>query len=218
MINKNLEDNCKQIFPVSIFKTKVEDNDTLKDLLVAKIVNNFNHLKVPDRWTTHKVKTSFFGEPEGRELFYENSPYENILFKKYCSCMDKIFDREYEIDIPKIWYNVYLDGEYQEKHDHLGVTLSPCHFSCIHFLSYNKEEHSPPEFSDPLAQLRNLSLELDRNGYGEVYVPNVEEGDLLMFPSYLLHCVPPCKKTNYPRITISFNVRVVKYGEDSIWQ
>ena len=59
-----------------------------------------------------------------------------------------------------------------------------------------------------------LSLEFDSNKCGEVYVPDVEEGDLLMFPCYLQHCVPPGKKTNYPRITISFNIRVTQYGRE----
>jgi hypothetical protein len=214
MINKNLEDNAKKIFPITIFKTKIKNNNELKDLLVPNIINNSQYLNIPNEWTTHKVKTSFSGEPKGLEILYNDSPYQKILFRNYSECMDKIFDRDYEILIPKIWYNVYLDGEYQEQHDHLGTPLNPCHFSCIHFLSYNPAEHSPPQFIDPLSQLRNLSIELDRNNYGEIYVPKIEEGDLLMFPSYLLHSVLPCKKTDYPRITISFNITVTKYDND----
>jgi hypothetical protein len=128
--------------------------------------------------------------------------------------MREVFDKEFNVNIDKIWYNVYTNGEYQEVHDHLGTSLNHTHFSFIHFLSYNDKNHNPPEFRDPLSQLRILSLELDRNRCGEVYVPNVKEGDLLMFPSYLQHCVPPGKPTNYPRITISFNVRITQYGRE----
>jgi len=216
MINKDIEDNCLKIFPISIFKTKVEDNDYLKDLLVPDITRNSEYLKIPEDWTTHKVKTSFSYEPKGLEILYNGSSYEKVLLQKYSLCMDKIFDKTYEILIPRIWYNFYSDGEYQEQHDHLGTPLQPCHFSCIHFLSFNSEDHQPPQFTDPLSQLRNLSLELDRTGHGNIYVPKVEEGDLLMFPSYLLHSVSPSKKTEYPRITLSFNIVVTKYGENEL--
>jgi len=203
-----------KIFPISIFKVKVSNNNELKRLLVHKITENSQYLKIPDHWTTNKVKTSFDEEPEGLELFYEGSFYQDLLMKKYLLCMNEIFDKEHQLHIPRIWYNFYNDGEYQEKHDHLGTPLTPCHFSCIHFLSFNSEEHLPPQFVDPLSQLRNLSVELDRSEYGEVCSPNVEEGDLLVFPSYLTHFVLPCNKTDYPRITLSFNIRVMKYGDD----
>ena len=119
-----------------------------------------------------------------------------------------------EVDIKKIWYNIYLNGEYQEEHDHLGGIFNQAHFSFIHFLCFDERDHKPPEFRDPLSQLRNLSLELDSNKWGEVYVPKVREGDLLMFPSYLQHSVPAGNKTSYPRITLSFNISVTRYGED----
>lgn len=202
------------VFPITIFKTKVSDNDNLKELLVPKISENAEYLQIPEYWTTNNVKTSFDKEPEGLELFYEGSSYQDLLMKEYLSCIDEIFDKEHEVYIPRIWYNFYSDGEYQEKHDHLGTPLTPCHFSCIHFLSFNPQEHTAPQFTDPLSQLRNLSVELDRNGYGEICSPHVEEGDLLVFPSYLMHSVLPCSKTDYPRITLSFNIRVLKYGND----
>ena len=200
-----------EIFPITIFKTRIEDNLELKHLLSSKIVLNSNYLKIPSDWSTNNIKTSFESEPDDLELFYEGSPYLKMLNQRYTDCMQHIFDRNFSFTINKVWYNVYTDGEYQEEHDHIGTLLNHSHFSCIHFLSYDKKQHSPPEFKDPLSQLRNLSVEFDTNNYGEIYVPKVEEGDLLMFPSYLIHRVLPCKKTDYPRITISFNIRVLSY-------
>jgi len=201
----------KEIFPVTIFKTQINNNDLLKNLLVSDIVKASEKLEIPEAWTTNKIRTSYKREPAGMEVLQDN---KNLLDNQYRECLDEIFDREYKADINDIWYNVYLDGEYQEVHDHIGSVLNPAHFSCIHFLSFNRGEHQPPEFRDPLAQLRHLSLEFDSNNCGDVYVPDIHEGDLLMFPSYLQHCVLPCRKTEYPRITISFNVRVLSYGND----
>lgn len=201
-----------ELFPVTIFKTQIENNNRLKELLVRDILETSETLLIPEDWTTNKVKTSF-----GEELeVIENN--RDLLESEYIECMREVFDRDFNVEFDSIWYNVYMDGEYQEVHDHLGTPLNPTHFSFIHFLSFNKGEHKPPEFRDPLSQIRNLSLELDRTRCGEVYVPNVKEGDLLMFPSYLQHCVPPGKKTSYPRITIAFNVRVIQYGNNKSYR
>jgi len=198
------------IFPITIFKSKVSDNNGLKTLLCPKILRNSEYLTIPEDWTTNKVKTSFENEPEGLELLNQDSVYFNLLTQKYTECVSNIFYKDFKISIPRIWYNVYTDGEYQEEHDHLTGPFTITHFSCIHFLSFDPNKHKPPEFRDPLSQLRNLSVELE---CGEVYVPQIEEGDLLIFPSYLKHWVPPSQKTDYPRVTLSFNLKVLEYGD-----
>jgi len=198
-----------ELFPVTVFQSQVKNNDLLKSILVKNILNNTENLEIPETWTTDKILTSFSEEPDiikNNKILLENT---------YLDCISEIFDREVEVDIKNIWYNVYLNGEYQEDHDHLGGIFNPIHFSFIHFLCFDKLDHKPPEFRDPLSQLRNLSLELDSNKCGEVYIPQINEGDLLMFPSYLQHSVPAGKKTSYPRITLSFNISVTRYGEDT---
>ena len=198
-----------ELFPVTVFQTQVENNDLLKSVLVKDILNSVENLEIPETWTTDKVLTSF---TEKSSIVQDN---KSLLEKTYLDSITEIFDREVEVDIKNIWYNVYLDGEYQEEHDHLGGIFNQAHFSFIHFLCYDERDHKPLEFRDPLSQLRNLSLELDSNNWGEVYVPKIREGDLLMFPSYLQHSVPAGKKTSYPRITLSFNISVTRYGEDT---
>ena len=197
-----------EIFPVTIFKSKVHGNEILKQNLVQPILDSVNELEIPKDWTTNKIFTSFDQEKD----FIENN--KDILLNNYHHTIDEFFDDQYRLHFTDFWYNVYLDGEYQEIHDHLYSKLNHAHFSFIHFLSYDKDEHKPPEFSDPLRALRYLSLEMESNRCGEVYIPTIEEGDLLMFPSYLQHCVLPGKKTSKPRITISFNAIVTLYGDE----
>lgn len=205
-------DFVQKIFPITYYHLSMTDNDTLKELLVNKIVGDSKNLKVPDGWFTNKLLTSFDGEPRGSEIFFgEDDTYQKVLEKRYGDCINSIFDAAYKIDIDEIWYNVYMNGEWQEDHDHIGGPYGS-HYSCIHFLSFNPEIHQTVEFRDPLAQLRSLSVELDRNNYSHIWIPNIKEGDFIMFPSYLTHCVQPGKPTpDYPRITIAFNFRVLDY-------
>jgi len=195
-----------ELFPVTVFKGQVSNNEILKNILGPDILENCDSHLIPEDWTTNKIKTSFGEKTDVIER------HRSLLETEYIECMRGAFDKEFNVEFDSIWYNVYTDGEYQELHDHLGTSLNHTHFSFIHFLFFDKESHNPPEFRDPLSQLRILSLELDKNKCGEVYVPDIKEGDLLMFPSYLQHCVPPGISTSYPRITISFNVKVTKYG------
>ena len=202
---------CK-VFPITYYHLSMTDNDMLKDLLVDKIVADAKNLEIPEGWFTNKLMTSFDGEPRGKEIFFgENDSYQKVLEKRYGSCINAIFDAPYKIDIDEIWYNVYMNGEWQEEHDHVGGPHGS-HYSCIHFLSFDPKIHQPVEFRDPLSQLRNLSVELDRNNYDHTWYPDIKEGDFIMFPSYLAHSVKPGKPTpDYPRITIAFNFRVLNY-------
>ena len=200
------------LFPVTIYQTKVQYNDYLKNLMLSEIMEASEYLEIPEDWSTNKLKTSFEGEPEGKEVIER---YRSTLESEYTKCFEEFFDKEYRIKIvdQNIWYNVYTDGEYQELHDHIGEALNPFHWSCIHFLSFKKGEHNPPQFKDPITQIRQLSVAMEKEWVGEYYIPDVEEGTFLMFPTYLQHRVLPCVKTDYPRVTFSFNLRVLKYGE-----
>jgi len=211
------EDFVRKVFPITYYHLSMNDNDKLKELLVDKIVRDAKDLEIPDGWFTNKLMTSFDGEPRGKEIFFgEDQSYQKVLEKRYGACINAIFDAPYKIDIDEIWYNVYINGEWQEDHDHVGGPYGS-HYSCIHFLSFNPEIHQPVQFRDPIAQLRNLSVELDRNNYSHTWMPNIKEGDFIMFPSYLSHCVKPGKPTpDYPRITIAFNFRVLEY-QGAMW-
>lgn len=202
------------IFPVRYYQVSMPGNDDLKELFVDKIVEDSKELITPKGWLTDKLRTSFDGEPKGKEIFFgEDDTLQNVLTAKYSKLIGGVFDARYRIKIDEIWYNVYMNGEWQEEHHHIGGGLCNPHFSCIHFLSFDKTRHERVAFSDPLDPLRCLSLELDRNDYSDRHYPNINEGDLLMFPSYLKHFVKKGIPTpDYPRITIAFNFEVLEYA------
>jgi len=196
-----------QVFPVSIFRTQIYNNEKLKSYLVGDILESVDELTIPKDWSTDRILTSF--ETDNNVIEKNRA----VLEREYRNCILDIFDKEVDFNFQDMWYNVYRDGEYQEDHDHLGNPFYQSHFSFIHFLSFDNTIHRPPEFKDPLAQIRNLSFELESCGCKELYIPKVCEGDVLMFPSYLIHSVRPSKPSNYPRITVSFNITLSRYGE-----
>jgi hypothetical protein len=210
--------NKFQIFPITYFKSSIEDNESIKKILVPKIMEDAKDLPIPEGWFTNKLMTSFLGEKPGKEIFFgEDRTYQSLLETRYANCLDNFFENiPYKILIDEIWYNCYIDGEFQESHDHLvraKGNYSPAHFSCIHFLSFDKTRHNPVSFHDPIQQIRCFSYELNESGYNSILYPDINEGDFIMFPSYLIHSVEPSPPTlDYPRITISMNIRVMEYG------
>ena len=213
IINKNYQ---KQIFPIIYYQDHIKNNNELKKILLPKIEKDFNNLPIPEGWMTNRVHTSFSSKKSNRELFFDNDQiYINFLESSYGKCFDHFFDAPYQISIEEIWYNYYVDNEYQEFHTHLGNIFNNTHFSCIHFLSFDPKNHEPTVFKDPNGPVRQHSIDFKSTGYSGHHNPKIEEGDFIMFPSYLEHCVYPVKNTkNYPRITIALNIKLLGYGKN----
>ena len=199
-----------QLFSIPIYQTKVKSNNFLKRMVLDSILDaaQYPH-EIPPNWRTPKVKTSFVSEPKGFDIIRDNY---NLLCNAYVKCLDDIIKCDYQIlDCEyqsgfDIWYNVYTDGEMQEPHNHVTHSgpVQP-QFSCIHFLSFEKGVHAKPIFHDPLQAVKSLSTSFD-DSYSETFDDlDIEEGDFIMFPSYLRHEVPKSPKTDYPRVTLTVN-------------
>ena len=204
------------LFPVSVYHGHVPDNDLLKKLLIPYIEETKDSNEIPTDWMTNKVNTSWRNEETCNKMV-EGSRGEELI-SQYTKVLDDFFDQPYSMKTSGIWYNYYVDGEWQEQHNHLSSPFTSQqikeHFSCIHFLSFDKENHNSVTFIDPLNNIRCHSFEFKSHEYYPKYGPYVTEGDFLMFPSYLEHEVKKGIPTpDYPRITISFNVEVMEYGE-----
>ena len=207
----------KALFPIHIYQTNIRKNKQLKEILLPRIEKCYKEkrLPVPSGWNTDKVYTSFDRDKLNEEIFGK----DNVAHSYYIECIKKFFDDEFKILIDETWFNYYVNGEYQESHDHLSSNIfaAPSHFSCIHYLTFDKERHEPVRFTDPIEKIRYTSLNLKSNHYNSVYTPDINEGDFLMFPSYLDHYVKPSKPTpDNPRITISLNFAVIDYGDQGM--
>lgn len=204
----------KALFPVSIFQNYIRENEYLKNKYLPKIQKNYNsgELNVPSGWNTGNVYTSFDNDDLNRTIF------DHQLTDIYYDYIERFFDDDVRFEIKELWFNHYENGEYQEQHNHLNPDLfnsSFVHFACIHYLKFDPKVHSPAIFVDPIETLRYNSLEMKSNNYHDRYMPKVEEGSLLMFPNYLEHYVKETRPTpGNPRVTISFNIVVTKYGRN----
>lgn len=94
-----------------------------------------------------------------------------------------------------IWMNVYNKGHYQITHmhhsDQPGSKIPTVSFS--YFAKYDQNKDATFIFVNP------------KSSYPKEVTMNVKEGDILLFPSFMLHRVEK-QMTDGPRITISGNL------------
>ena len=204
----------RALFPVTLYHTNVRENSVIQREVLASIQKCYEEkeLPIPNGWLTDKLTTSFDQNELNHKIFESERIHE--LYMKYVS---SVFDKPVTFSLEDMWFNYYIDGEYQEEHHHINLSPfhPPVHFSCIHYLKYDEEEHVSTTFHDPISTLRAHSFEMESNYCKENWVPKVKEGDLLIFPSYLVHHVKKSKPTpDNPRITIAFNLRLLSYGTD----
>lgn len=206
--------NVVNLFPISVYHGKVSHNEKLKNLILPYIESVKNHLpSAPPDWFTNRMITSY-GDDEISSIFYDGGIISEESQKQYTEVIQSFFKHHVQFEVVSTWFNYYDNGEYQEAHSHMGGPFTPIHFSCVHFLSYDSELHSPLTFVDPLLTLRSVALEL--NDYSEKYSCSVKEGDFLMFPCYLDHEVSPSLPTpGNPRVTVTLNIKVNEYDIDN---
>ncbi len=115
----------------------------------------------------------------------------NILLEEI-----KLFEKEIGINFYStgVWFQKYEHNMNHAVHHH-----GPMGFSSVCFIKYDKNEHKPTTFVSPFGNC--ITRELER------YEPDVEEGDIIFFPSNLLHYAPT-NLSKEIRTIISFNLAI----------
>jgi hypothetical protein len=178
-----------------VVKTTLPETEALKQQFVPEMLRRYQagQYDPPAAWETDRIHTSFGLEPRNQVIATLPPAYERLL-RQFVSVQRMSV---------ALWHNVYwTGGEYQEKHHHI-----PAHISFIHFLLFDPAEHKAPLFYDPArtvkAYCRHPAIPPEYSS--ESSRIEVKEGDVLVFPSYVEHHVPPGRYST-PRITVSMNV------------
>ncbi len=210
-----MRNHCrKTLFPITLYHTNIRENSVIQREILSNIQECYESedLPIPDGWLTDNLVTSFDDDKLNQKIFEPSKIHE--IYAKY---IKSVFDKPVNFSLEDMWFNYYMNGEYQEEHNHINSSpfLTSVHYSCVHYLRFDEKVHQSTVFHDPISVLRAHSFEIDSNYYSENWSPQVREGDLLIFPSYLVHHVQKSEPTpNNPRITVAFNLRLLSYGND----
>tara|TARA_R110000803_G_scaffold76390_1_gene140988 strand:+ start:32 stop:580 length:549 start_codon:yes stop_codon:yes gene_type:complete len=118
--------------------------------------------------------------------------YLNIHLTDLLSHLLKPICLNFVFKLSNIWINKYDKEDYQGSHIH------PAHYS---FIIYYKTDKSHTVFNSPV---KNLIESTNSKVFIPFYEPELKQGDIILFPSYLEHWVRP----NSNNITISGNINI----------
>jgi uncharacterized protein (TIGR02466 family) len=113
---------------------------------------------------------------------------------------------KYESDmvVTDYWFNISQKDGYQHLHDHCNAAVSG-----TYYINFNEDSHSRFHVANPHAQLTSfepilLTETVRATDWNQQTVAvGHQEGDLVLFPSWLRHGYPP--NTADGRVSFSFN-------------
>ena len=175
-----------EAFPTLLYRYHLEDQDPIKARVEEYYKDNKLKENTPDQWNCN-LFTSYgsgkfpIGEcldaftPTLDEFQTESQSYGNMI-------------------LTDLWLNVYESQNWQEKHIH-----SPGQWSGVYYVHFDPNEHKATNFYHPCETLL-ATAGITQN----TLVPWGQEGDMIIFPSWLEHAAP-MNKSSKMRSTISFN-------------
>lgn len=160
---------------------------------VEDLYTTFPNVLYDDKFIDYRTITSLKNDLKKsiNEVFYNLQIPTNWHFKNF-------------------WYNYYYLNQQQEKHVHITRCGHPLHYwSGIYYNKYPTPTkfHNPNKFNC-LQIFDNAERSLIQDCYYDAYSPNIEEGSILLFPSYLEHSVPPTNDDEKMRLTFAFNMNL----------
>ena len=168
-------------FVIPIFKTKVENWSEHKDRILSLLeLEEFD-----GHYTDYHINNQLLNENKfasyGEEVVDVLRPALEQFNEVYPS----------NINIKMMWAQKYSAKQYHELHNHGALG-----FSAIFYAQFD-DGHQATSFYAPYVDfIEGNVLE---------YVPEVSEGDIIFFPSVLMHQCKPVQ-SDTERIIISFNI------------
>ena len=184
------------MFAIPLFRYKIKNFKTKKKKLLALKGDLVRHRIMPDGSVTSlSISTDFWNKNQQVNKKYDDEPNRKKI--------QEIFSDEFEewykestirSSIKNYWF------EESTIHDYHGVhTHGPIGYSSVVYLDYDPKQHSPTFF---LSFYNNFV-----NREDNIHSPEVEEGDMILFPSIVPHFTTP-NTSQIPRQIFSMNLDV----------
>ena len=185
------------LFPQFYYHGEVEKHQQLKDKLLSELTDD--KLSQPKEWNC-SVQSSF----ETDNNFSWDYFYECIKPNLLDMHQQLKGNPLHQFTMTEAWLNKYGRGDSQEVHTHIGA--DNCTFSCSYFAQYALND-ARFLFYDP-DQTKHLGeFTKHYSGVVNTWFPDVQEGDIIIFPSWIHHQVEP-HRSDTTRITVSANFKV----------
>ena len=185
------------LFPQFYYHGEVKNHQQLKDKLLSELTDD--KLSQPKEWNC-SVQSSFETENNFSWDYFYECIKPNLLDMHQQLKGNPL----HQFTMTEAWLNKYGRGDSQEVHTHIGA--DNCTFSCSYFAQYALND-ARFLFYDP-DQTKHLGeFTKHYSGVVNTWFPDVQEGDIIIFPSWLHHQVD-VHRSDTTRITVSANFKI----------
>ena len=222
------------LFPMFLYRGKLQTHAKWKDQIFPIIKRRYEEQNGSNSYTRDTggtaswncdCYTSFFDESMVDHTKETEIPVGELLQDISQNIQEAIKMAEFYTHaflVAQEWFNAYGPGQNQEAHNHV-----PSHLSGVYYVQYDPEKHNSTTFMNPNKmffegpRFNKHYYDPDLCGYGcykEEMSLNIEEGDIVIFPSQLEHMVqrqPGITKNPNGELycSFSFNVELVSEQE-----
>lgn len=188
--------HIQNLFPTPLMHVEaILDQDSIRKI-TAGITQHRQQKNVNSKLLTHSEAI----HPDGSEN-YRDLTRKTLPFLRDFGFL--LFGENLTWSVKEMWTNIMTQGGHQSMHSHANsfisgiVFLSDCHPSAR--TVFHRGMGLPCYvFSNNHAESADTPYNSDR------WVPSaIDRGDMILFPSYMLHAVPP--NEGGERITLAFN-------------
>ena len=195
------------LFPTPVVITKIEKHEEHKARVLPVLEQKFKDS--PNQtapWATMEHTWTSFEKDQGLNIWDEQFDKTIHDYLNYLQGSPIEFD--YVVDS---WLNIHDSNMYMEQHEHGGAIVSG-----IYYLQFDKNKDFPATFMNPSHKgiedwgLKSTNFHPENDALILSTFPNylnIEEGDLILFPSYLTHFVKRSRgQHDKLRVSYAFNV------------
>ena len=195
------------LFPTPVVITKIEKHEEHKARVLPVLEQKFKDS--PNQtapWATMEHTWTSFEKDQGLNIWDEQFDKTIHDYLNYLQGSPIEFD--YVVDS---WLIIHDSNMYMEQHEHGGAIVSG-----IYYLQFDKNKDFPATFMNPSHKgledwgLKSTNFFTTNDALNISTFPNylnLDEGDLILFPSYLTHLVKRSRRQHDKlRVSYAFNV------------
>ena len=199
-------DEIIELFPVPVMRCPA----TIPGTLVSKLCEYFSNRATTDNNTSPRLTHTELLRPQDSPLFLETAQFITPKLGEYGS---HLFGEKMGWSLKEMWVNLLSTGGHQAMHNHANSFIS----GVVYLTHTHSSSHTvfmkSPGGTDYLFKNDHAGVTTGPYNADKWISPTPSPGDMMLFPSYLLHAVPP--NGGDRRITLAFNaipVRLDSWG------
>ena len=189
-------DELIELFPTPVMRCPA----TLTPSLTAALATHFTTQATQGNNTSPRLTHTEMLRPQDSPLFVDAA---RLITPKLAEFGRHLFGEQLGWSLKEMWVNVLNTGGHQAMHNHANSFISGVVYLTATHASSQTVFMKSPGGTDYLFKNDHAGITTGPYNADKWISPAPQPGDMMLFPSYLLHAVPP--NQGECRITLAFN-------------